>query len=230
MEHKCLELDEIAAAAKLLLTDPRRRQLEECPRCSSQLLLYQQFMSAEAPEEADLAGADAHLADFMSEAIDRRAASPDTSSGDAPAWAGLKAWFGRLLAPSPALAGAAALLVVVMALAVWRPWTADQPVFRKDVSTPPGSRLLITESPEEQPDGSVRLAWQPVPGADSYQLLFRTPELAELAVFGPMTEISFILNRSQFPPDSPDLVLWQVSALRGGDEIARSRPASLKLP
>jgi hypothetical protein len=76
----------------------------------------------------------------------------------------------------------------------------------------------------------VRLSWRVVNTAGKYIIRIRNADLDEIGLFGPIPDTSFVLGPSLLPPDTPSPVLWRVIALRNGDEIGRSRPASLKLP
>jgi hypothetical protein len=224
MKQNCIELDQIATVMKLGSDDPRRRHLEECPRCASRMLLYERFLASEELPGADTASADAHLAAVMKAAIER-GSTPDVE----PERGGFLARVTRALFVSPAWAGAAVVVVLALAVVWWQPWETEEVVFRGDKSIP-GVEQLLLEAPVTLEDGGVRLTWHSVEAADSYLIRFRTPDLDEIALLGPIADTSLVIDRSELPPGSPPVILWRVVALLNGDEIHRSRPASLELP
>jgi hypothetical protein len=227
MKHKCVDHSELAAISRLPRDDPRRQEIDECPRCTARLAQFQEFMAGHVPPEGDAEAADAHLAGFMNEVFDQKLAGEEPSPGTQER-TGFFEWLGRLLSPRPALAGAAALIVVIAAVAIWRPWTADQPVLRSD--DPAGHDTVVTRPYAVATDGSILLSWEPVEYADGYRVRIRTQELAELAVFGPIPATSYTLERGSLPAGAPDAVWWEVIATRGGDEIARSQPSVVRFP
>ncbi len=225
MKQKCIEISEIATVLRLPADDPRRRHLEECPRCASRLLLYQRFLSQEEIPGADPASADAHLARVMKSAIDSRKRPVDVPQGR-----GILERITQVLFPRPAWAAATVVLVAIVAVALWRPWTMDETILRSG-DTPRLETIPLSLAPPEMlKDGSIRFTWRPMENAESYVVHIRTPDLTEVAIFGAITDTSFVLHRSMLPPETPPVVLWRVVALQKGDEIGRSRPASLELP
>lgn len=224
MKQNCIDIDQIATVLKLPPDDPRRRHLDECPRCASRSLMYRRFLAGEPVPGADPASADAHLAAVMKAAIDRRSTEDAGRERGGFLARATRAWFGRA-----AWAGAAVAVVVTVAVMWWKPWTTQETVFRGD-KTPPGVQQLLLEAPETVADGGVRLTWHAVDGADSYVVRFRTPELDEIALLGPTADTSLVIFRSTLPQGTPPVVLWRVVALQNGDQIRRSRPASLELP
>jgi hypothetical protein len=229
MNHRCVEHSELAAISRLPEDDPRRREADECPRCAARLAQYVEFMDGFVPPEGDMEGADARLAEFMDDVFDRQLSGAG-SAPETPERTGFFDWLGRLLLPRPALAGAAVLLVVVVAVTVWKPWSTDPPVLRNDVPAGQETAAVVTLPPSTADDGSLVLSWEPLEGADGYRIRIRSQELAELAVFGPIPGTSFTLDSGLLPPDAPDTVWWEVIATSGGDEIARSNPAAVQLP
>jgi hypothetical protein len=91
---------------------------------------------------------------------------------------------------------------------------------------------LTLRAPELLEPGRLRLGWQPVEGADSYRVLLFDANLEELVRLdaGPATTLTLQTDSVEGLPVAGTLVLWQVVALRRGDELARSRPAGLRLP
>jgi hypothetical protein len=224
MKQNCIEIDQIANVLKLSPDDPRRRHLDECPRCASRSLMYRRFLAGEPVPGADPASADAHLAAVMKAAIDGRSQADDGRERGGFLARATRAWLGRA-----ALAGAAVAVAVVVAVTWWKPWTTPETVLRGD-KTSLGVQQLPLEASQMVADGGVRLTWRSVDGADSYIIRLRTPELDEIALLGPTTDTSLVIHRSTLPPETPSVILWRVIARQNGDEIRRSRPASLELP
>lgn len=239
MTHRCIEPERAAEILALPEKDPRRIEAEGCPRCAAILLEYAEFMSGEAPPDADMEGADRRLAAYVDRLIEERmpagaGGSPQKLAGGAHedragdgSGEGAGGWLRRLLAPHPALAAAAVLAVAVITIAVWRPWTPGERVLRGDE---PAELRITTLAPAVSPDGSVTLSWLPVDGADEYIVEIRSGRLDELAVLGPVTETAVTFARGDLPGGARGTVLWRVRALRGGDKIAASPPTSLELP
>jgi len=225
MKQKCIDVEQIATVLKLPADDERRRHLEECPRCASRLLIYQRYLSGAAAPGSDPDEADAHLAAVVKAEINRSA-----HRKDAPKHGGWLARAADVLLACPAWAAAAVILVAAVAVLWWRPWTPSDTVLRDGPSAQPTSRQVLVNAATASADGTVRLSWQPLEGADGYVVTVRTPDLHEVARFGPTADTSFLLDRSMLPPETPSVLLWRVFALSGGDEIGRSRPASLELP
>jgi hypothetical protein len=225
MKEKCIKVNEIATILALDPEDPRRRHLDECPRCASRLLLYQRFLTAGEASGADADAADAHLAEVMKSAIDRADISNEVPESNGLLERIVKGMFTR-----PVWATAAVVLVAAVALVWWQPWKEDGIVLRSDMASLPGAPHLSLGPVEALADGGMRLTWTPVEGAEGYVIKIRTSDLAEIARFGPVADTSFVIYRSMLPPEAPPVVLWRVVALRYGDEIGRSRPASLELP
>jgi hypothetical protein len=188
-------------------------------------LLYQRFLKAEEAPGADSAGADAHLAAVMESAIDHVGRSEGIRERRGFLERVVRGLFAR-----PVWAAAAVVLVAAVALVWWQPWERDEIVLRSDRTSLPGAPQLSLGPVVELEDGGMRLSWKPVEGAEYYVIRIRIPDLTEIARFGPVPDTSFVVHRSMLPPEAPPVVLWRVVALRDGDEIGRSRPASLELP
>jgi len=86
--------------------------------------------------------------------------------------------------------------------------------------------------PESRADGTVRLAWSPAREADRYDVVFQSPDLNEIARTNGVAATELILTPTSLPPGlRPGAhVLYHVVALRGPDELARSRTVSLTVP
>lgn len=216
---KCIEPDQIATVLALPPDDARRRHLEECPRCASRVLIYRRFLSDTGVPGADPEAADQHLAAVVADAV-RRPPRPETD--------GFLARLAGRFAPRPLLA-AAAVLVVAATVLWWGPWRHDGTVLRSADGDFTGGQPVILSAPETLEDGGVRLSWHPLGEAGGYIIRFRNADLDEIGRFGPFPDTSWVLTPSVFPPDTPSPVLWRVIAVKNGDEIGRSEPASLHI-
>jgi hypothetical protein len=88
---------------------------------------------------------------------------------------------------------------------------------------------LLLSAPKDLGNDRVRLAWSAADGAEAYRVTFFDTDLNELSTLeaGPGTSLE--LDVSALPAPREEIV-WLVVALRGGDEIRRSRPRSLLAP
>lgn len=80
--------------------------------------------------------------------------------------------------------------------------------------------------------GALRLEWHPTAGATSYRLSFLTPDLTEAGRIEDVAGTHFDLMPGSLPPGlvSGASLLWRVTAMRGADEIARSRTTTINVP
>lgn len=214
MKHDCIETIQLATVMKLPADDPRRRHLQRCPRCASRLLIYQRCLSAVEDDVADPEAADEHLSAVMKAAIAGNRERDVFNARVTRRVLGRPVWV------------VAALFVLAAAVYWWKPWTTDQTVLRGP-GLPPQVRL---EGWELLPGQNVQLAWRGVAGADGYLVHLRSASLEPIAVFGPVSDTTYAFHPDSLPPGTPRVLLWRVIAVRSGDEIGRSQPASLELP
>ena len=180
MTEKCIDIEKIAEILALPDDDPRRRHLEECPRCSSILLSFQAFLEAEGVPGSDAADAEARLSAFIRANIEK--ATPDTSmTQPAPERPGFLSEFIQGLFRRPVWV-AAVLVIVAAGMLWWQPWVQDQPVLRGTTPAGTGSPLDL-KVPQVLEDGSLRLAWIPLDGADAYEVRLYDEGLSEIARF-----------------------------------------------
>jgi hypothetical protein len=80
--------------------------------------------------------------------------------------------------------------------------------------------------------GRIRLSWQPVVGADAYQVVLYSVALTEVARLGPLAQCELLLTRQQVPAAiaARTPLLVRVVALRQGAPLSTSRAASLLTP
>jgi len=227
---ECYSPEILAELADAPLDDPRRAHLESCPRCRAQLAAYRKFMQpGELPAGAKLPDAEARLDTALSAEIFPAEAGSEvvTESAEARAPGGLIGhWFSD---PSRRLLSLAAVLVVAMGIVVLTD-VGDSPrrapVLREDSDPITDS---FTARATTLADGRLQISWSGVAGADGYQIGIFGTDLAEMTRFDAGTDVEMVLDLADLLAGE-ETVIWQVIALRGGDEIARSDPLYLSGP
>lgn len=231
-----LRAEELDALADLPHDHPRIAALG--PRGRAQLRAYRDFLAAgEAPAGARVAEAERRLGDvierelgvsFGGDASPAGAAGSRAMGGSPRGASFLDLILGPRLRPALAVA-----VVVIVAGAVWLSTAnrrgGEEPVMRGDETAENGGDLRAVSEIVDR--STVRLEWTPAAAADGYALVFLSPDLTEIARVR-VAEPRFTLNAGSLPAGlaSGTSVLWRVVALHGGDEIARSRTASLIVP
>ena len=235
MVQKCINIEKIPEILELPADDPRRIHLEECPRCSSALLIYRAFLKAEVVPGANPSDAETRLSTFIQSKIDSTSsvtAANGNISGtpvteETPGRKEFLISIARALFLRPTWI-TAALVLIAAGLLWWQPWIVDKPVLRGTSLAVETRNSLALATPQPQDDGSLRLAWQPFAGADSYQVYIYYQDLTELIRLAPVSEPTIDLRHSMLPSGAPENLLWSVIALDRGDKIAASPPALLK--
>jgi len=226
MTNRCVDVEQIEVLLALSDDDPRRRHLDECPRCKPILTSYLAFLEADDAAGADPADAESRLAGYL-EAITGHSPAPRTETvaeND-----GFISKLTRALFLRPVWA-AAALVVVAAGILWWSPWSQPQRVLRDAPQGVTGAGTpLDLHAPQIQRGGVILLTWEPLEGADEYQVRLYGEDLAEIVRFQPTGEPSLSVDRSMVPSDTPAVVLWRVAALQSGDEIGLSEPAPLQI-
>lgn len=191
----------------------------------------------ELPEGARVAEAEARLTALLEQELGVSIGQQTPARGPAPtrrAERGGGGWLETLLRPSlrPAWGLAAA---VIVAGGVWLAATTRQerePVMRGPSATTPEGGLAATVTASPQEDGSIRLEWTATPEADRYVVVFLSPELVEVARVSDLRATRLELRSDALPAGlTPRArLLVRVLALRGADEVTRSRSMSVTLP
>lgn len=225
MTEKCIDIENIAEVLDLPVDDLRRRHLEECPRCSSILHSFQAFLKAEGVPGSDPADAEMRLSEFIISNFEKTSTDPSMAV-PVPGRPGFLAEFLHGLFRRPVWV-VAVLVIVAAGMLWWQPWIQDQPVLRSTTPAETGIPLDLAP-PQALEDGSLRLAWQPFDGADSYEVRLYDGDLSELTRIGPLTKTTMVLTRSMLPAGVPAAMLWRVVALDEGDKIAASKLAPLE--
>jgi hypothetical protein len=245
VSHRCLLPDELVSVRELDTADPRRREVEACPRCHALLLSFDEFLDDRSvPEGVDLEAARRLDAAFEREQVSERARPAATERAAEPVpirrsprgERAARRWTARWLAPGARLAWAAvAAVVVVGAYTALRQWPGyrGEDVLRSapdSTAVAAGERFRLLE-PRVLSQG-VELSWTSVPGADAYRVVLLNPDLAEVGSLGPLADTTVILTPERRPqgwgPGSA--VGWQVEALQAGHRLASSEAATLQLP
>lgn len=222
MTQRCFQAEELSDILDLEEADPRRRHLDECPRCRALLSEYRDFLKP--PQEmpgTNLEDAGSRLR----EVLEREIREGEPSS---PVKRIIESRTFRMV-----MAVAATICVIIIAYSFKedRPPESDGIVLREEPGA--GREDEIALRPVQPlSEGAVKLSWRTAAGADAFKVYFFSAELEELAVLGPQTESSIVLQPGEIPglPGSGTLLLWRVGALKEGDEIASSPLGTLRLP
>jgi hypothetical protein len=127
------------------------------------------------------------------------------------------------------------LLLLVGGVVVWRARATRHeppPAFREDAGLPPEDvQPPVLAEPEYQEGGELLLNWSDVDGADEYEVRFYGPDRAEIGKLTPTPSISRLVQPEEIPSGYArgTVLAWDVTALYGGQPIARSRPAALPI-
>ncbi len=216
MSPNCIDVERIADVESAPEGHPLRQHVADCPRCQSLWLSYQSFMRADVGGATNIEAARAALA----ETIQRKAESVTTPR--ASRMATRRPWYVWL---RPGLVAAMASLLTILAISVWRGGGSDEPVLRGDEDA-----VWLLQSPRLA-DGSIVFEWKAVPEADAYDVQIFDDALNEVFTTGAVSTTTASIPRESLPSvASGESVTWRVCALRGGDVISTSPPASLTLP
>jgi len=219
VKHACIDADQIGSVLELPADDPRRRHLEECPRCRNLARAYAAFIGAEAPAGARPEEARRHLGGV----IRAEAAKDAERSHEArQPFRWMQGWW------RPAGIVAAAAAVVLVAAVVWMGrGPATPPLLRSEGGT---AGALVTE-PAAIADGAVHLTWHPVAGADRYQVRIYDADLDEVYRSVPGPDTSVVIPRADIPvPEGNPGMVWRVHAFHGDDPVAVSAPGAIPTP
>jgi hypothetical protein len=232
MNENCPALETFEDLLRLDPADPRRRHLDECPRCRARGIAFASFMrGGELPPGTRLEEARIELAASLEREIARgsqRAQGRSSERRPRP-WEGLERFFRLLWKPA---AGLAAVALVLLALRIAeRPATAPE----GRMAVRDASRAVSVAAPlrsELGPGGSIRLRWSPVAEADGYKVLLFSPGLQPIGEFEAGSDSMLTLASDRLAGIRPagSVVFWRVAALRNGDTISLSAPAALRLP
>jgi hypothetical protein len=214
MTKNCLSVQEIARLATADATDPGRRHMDACARCSALAMAYDEFMRATPADGANVDDANRRLAAFIAARIENH---PVTAAGTRRV---PRRRFEFSSRRNLAFAAAAAVLVIA-AVTVMRGQFAPEPMVLRG---PADGNQLATYTVTV--GGSIPLIWAPVEGADAYRITILSEELTEVLVIGPIEGNTFV-----FEPAAHSLksgrYFWEVTALAHGDSVGAVGPAPL---
>ena len=220
MEARCVDIERMGEVVDLPADHPLRQHVDACPRCRNVLRAYQKFVDAEPVEGYSIEAARRKLDALIDTKVGER--RPSVSRQSSEGFSGLLRAFMR---PAP-LVAAAAVAIVIAAL-VWQQSRESDGILLRDESASSSSAL---PSAEIRPDGSIRLTWAAVPGADAYQIRIYGPSFTEIYRHPNVLEPSAVIARSSLPADLPPQLdlMWRVFALQAGDVIGTSEPGSIR--
>ncbi len=214
-EH--LEPEDLGHVLDAPESDASRRHLDGCTRCQMLIEAYREFL--EEPKEPDAAAG--ALKQSLRVAIEAR------SAGTPGFLTSLRSYLARLLSrPIPALAMLAVIGGAVIILRQFMPESREARFRQRPPSHAGGAAGHVDLAPPvHQPDGSIELSWNPVAGADSYEIRIYSGSLDEVARLGPQPATRLHLNRADPAlAHVPDTFLIKVLALHESDPIGESRP------
>lgn len=222
MTQRCFQAEELSELLDLEEADPRRRHLDECPRCRALLAEYRDFLkppSEISGTNLDEAGSRLRGA-LKREIYEGEAASPVKRVVES-----------RTFRVLMALAATICVILIAYSFKEDRPPESDGIVLREE---PGAGRERKIELLPIQPlrEGAVKLSWRAAEGADAFKVYFFSGELEELAVLGPQAESTIVLEPGEVPglPGSGTILLWCIKALKEGDEIASSPLGTFRIP
>jgi len=211
---------------------------DEDVRARAGELIHREFVDPhELPEPAEQARAEARL----QETLEREIGVP-LGPVDVPGAARRPALFPTVRAENGLdevfrwLIGAAwkpAIAVVQLVVGTWTYGVMlekKSPVMRGREAVTGGE--LVLAPPVTRADGSVLLSWSPLSDAERYAVVFQSPDLVEIGRLTDITGTTLGLSARALPDGlAPGgSVLCRVVALRGADEIARSKTIAVTLP
>jgi hypothetical protein len=229
-DEPCPPLEELEAVLRLPPADPRRRHVEDCPRCRARVLTFLEFI--EPPGDVPLAvlhEAESRLDGMLKRELALEGGRRTGASGSFPrrhaGWPPSRFVF-------PWAAAAFAVVALVLAVRALRP-RGEAPVLLRGSTehVAPGAGAAPALRSALTPAG-LELSWSAVPGADAYEVRIYSPTLEEIARLRPTARTRVLLARADLPPSAAPgtAALWKVVALRAGDPLQESAPAELHLP
>ncbi|MCP4573934.1 MAG: hypothetical protein GY838_16365 [bacterium] len=211
--RSCPDITELVGAEHLSEDHPLRQHLRACGRCRASLRAYEAFRD-EAPgrdvTDAEVARADGRLAEYIETRMRAREDAP-------PAQDWSRGWMAM-----------AAVLLVAVGL-----WAVGPHLTGTALDT--GDRLrgdAMEAAPAAAPvtatvvaPGEVLIRWDPVAGAEDYEIILWTAALEEFARVGPLTGTE---GPAAWDAEAePGPVFFSVVSRQAGREIARSDLISL---
>jgi hypothetical protein len=214
----CIDVERIADVETAPEGHPLRQHVAECPRCQSLWLSYQSFMKADVKDATHIDSARRALeSTIRAKTVGaRREAAPRASRmrvrSTWPAWL------------RPAIVTAVAAVLTAVAVSVWRDRGPETTVLRG------GSESTWLLQAPRVSSSAIAFAWKAVPDADSYDVEIFDDALNQVLHSAAVTATTITVDRSALSSVPAGAALsWRVRALKAGDEVATSPPASLTL-
>jgi hypothetical protein len=217
MSPNCIDVERIADVE----TSPElRRHVDECPRCQSLWLSYQSFLKTDVSATPRIDEARRELeATIRGKAA--RAAVASAPPRVSPFSTRRRAELGWL---RPGLIAAFAAIIAAVAISVWR-GSSNEPVLRG------GSEAAWELKTPHVTGIAIVFAWSAVPNADAYEVEIYDDALNQVLHSAAVTTTSISVDRAALANvPSGAALTWRVRALKQGDVVATSPPASLTLP
>jgi hypothetical protein len=231
----CIPLEELAAVADLPASDPRRAHVAQCPRCGALLDAYARFLEPGAEADAAPVGAaDVRLSEFLARTIGVPATPAATPApARAPARTAPRAsWWAALFAPAmrPAL-GFVVAAIVLGGIVVWPRLAGRGPTDALRGGSQRTAVLTLRITDATLGVEGLRMAWDPVAEADTYEVRVYSDALAEIARLNANGDTMLIVPPSElsFRPVPGQSLLVRVDARRQGEVIASSPPLPLSI-
>jgi len=234
MKERCIEIEQLDALLRLDAASPRRRHVEECPRCRALLAVYQEFLEdGSIPPGADPSQAATLLRARFAAALQE--APLDRGVGAVKRSAGLISLVAIL---RPALRPAWALaFVLLLSAGVYGGRELlrhrDGPSRTRGVPAAaheqPAGRLSLLAA-RLRSDGSLELRWRRVAQADDYEVRAFGPDLIVAGNFEAGDDTLVILPAEELRRIlPPGLAGFQVIGRQRGQEIVSSNVRTVGL-
>jgi hypothetical protein len=222
-EPRCIEIEALARVRELPAGSAERRHVEECPRCRAAMLALAEFEreAGGLPADADATAANARLAAV----IDSLTASGPVKVAPRRSEAG---WLRRFFAPSAMRFAAGFAAVAIVAVTAWN--AARGPAGsgeRLERGAPrPGAAATVRAL-----DPGWEISWPAVEGAESYDVVFLSPDLREVARVRDVHGTRLALARGALPEGvSPGVpLLVEIDARSGPATLQISVPVAIEL-
>jgi hypothetical protein len=229
-----IEPEDVGGLEGLPPSDPRVRALEEQPRARALQKAYREFASPEVGiDSAEMMEAEDRLQVALEREIGVPLGEPTEAGSSARAVRPRRrpGFLGALLDSQwrPAFAVAALVVVAGGAWLLTATRREGAPVMRGPESGAVGDAAAPRAVP--LPDGSWRLTWPGSADAESYEVVFLSAELTEIARVTGLRETHLDLRPDALPSGLVlgSHVLWRAHAMRGTDEVSRTAVVPLAL-
>ncbi len=228
MEHRCLEPAELAALLEMPADDPRRAAAAACPRCDSLLRAGAAFLAGDdTVPPGELARAERTLAAVLAAQLTAPGAAAPASPRAVQARGRVSRRAGWGWGVGLAAALAAAMLMIAR-----EPGVPAGPsgVLRGGGPAAGAAIELAVERTEPASDGSAKLSWAPVPGAETYRVELFTAALDTVGVLSVSEPAATVTADLAGREGDAAAVLCRVRARGQRGEVAVSplRPVRLR--